>query len=181
MKLLLACVLIVASSSSFSQTSQTVTFPGGSVETTTTQVDPKPQKVVLASPKKVRAINASAVLAEGFVAAYLPAVSNPGLEEFDEAFRRWQDDGAARYTDTQVVSLLGAYLGNKMVADLDMEWVVVDDDSGVDFGVRGRHAEVLAFPFASVEKRVTRKQHSFMVGLYHTLKQMMERGDYKKR
>ena len=73
--------------------------------------------------------------------------------------------------------MLGAALGEKMVADLDMEWVVVSDQFGTDYGVRSRKSEVMAFPFSSVQKRVGRNEYDFLIGIYHSVQSLIESGE----
>lgn len=59
-------------------------------------------------------------------------VTEPNLRDYDTAFRAWQQDEAPAYSDMLVIQLIGGYLGNKLVADFDMEWVMVTDEYGTD-------------------------------------------------
>jgi hypothetical protein len=62
-----------------------------------------------------------------------------------------------------------------------MEWVVVTDEYGTDYAVRSKQSEVMAFPFSSVAKRIERDQYDFMVGVYHSVRTILESGEYKPR
>lgn len=148
---------------------------------TTTMAEPTPQEINLASSKDVKAFDAYASQGVHFVAIYLPTVKNPSLKDFDEAFRLWQSEDKRRFTEQQVIEIFGAYLGNKLITDFQMEWVVVKDEYGTDFAVRSKKYEVMSFPFSSVTKRIENKQHDFMFGFYHAVRSSIESGDYKTR
>jgi hypothetical protein len=62
-----------------------------------------------------------------------------------------------------------------------MEWVTVSDEYGTNYAVRGKSAEVMAFPFSSVLKRIENNEHDFMYGVYYAVKGALESGDYKSR
>lgn len=160
---------------------KTINTPQGPITTTTTTVEPAPQEIRLASAKDIKAFDAYAAQGAHFVATYLPKVKKPSLEDFDEAFRLWQTGGKRRFTEKQVVEILGACLGKQLIADFQMEWVVVKDQYGTDFAVRGKTYEVISFPFASVAKRIESGKHDFMSGIYHIIKSGIEKGDYKTR
>ena len=131
--------------------------------------------------KEVVAIEELASKSKHFVAYYLPGRPNPSLSDFDEAFSLWQQEEERRYTEQEVIELLGAYLGSQLIADFQMEWVTVSDQYGTDYAVRARRYEVMSFPFSSVAKRIERSQYDFMVGVYYAVKQSIESGEYKTR
>jgi hypothetical protein len=174
---------LVLSSTVMADMPKTITIqtPDGPVTAKTKIVEPIPQKIETVSAKQRIAIDAAAAKAKRFVADYLPAVSNPSLTDFDEAFSLWQAEARPRYTEQQVIDILGAYLGNRLAADFQMEWILVTDQDGTDYAVRGKKFEVISFPFASVEKRIESKQHEFMAGVYYAVKDAIEKGDYKTR
>ena len=62
-----------------------------------------------------------------------------------------------------------------------MEWVTVTDEYGTDYAVRSKSVEVMAFPFSTVLKRIEDKEHDFLHGVYHTLKQRLESSDNMRR
>lgn len=163
------------------ETTKTFKTPEGSVTMTSKTVAPVPQTIVSASPEQLAKFSKLAASAMGFANRYLPKIESPSLKDFDEAFVLWKQDGAGTYTDDQVIDLLGAYLGKRMVDDLDMEWVVVTDEAGTDFAVRGKKQEILAFPFASVAKRIDRREHDFMAGVYRAVEATIANGEFKTR
>jgi hypothetical protein len=160
---------------------ETIQTPNGPITATTKTVDPTPQTIELVSSEQVIAINALASRAKSFAAAYLPGTANPSLSDFDEAFRLWQRDEKPRYTEQQVIEVLGAHLGNQLIADFQMEWVTVSDQYGTDYAVRAVKYEVMSFPFSSVAKRIESTQYDFMAGIYHTIKHAIASGEYKTR
>ncbi len=160
---------------------KTIDTPDGSITTTITTVEPTPQEIKVTNSKDTQAIDAYAAQGNRFVSTYLPRVKNPSLKDYDEAFRLWQIEKKRRYTEQQVIEILGACLGNKLIADFQMEWVVVKDEYGTDFAVRGKKYEIMSFPFSSVAKRIGNNQYDFMVGVYHTVRSSIESGEYKAR
>lgn len=176
-------LLLGASGAGNAKDPETKTFqtPEGPVTTTSTTVEGVPQSVVVASAKQVAEISALSSKAKVFAGTYLPGVSNPTLKEFDDAFLLWQREKKRTYTEQQVIAMLGAHLGSRLVAELDMEWVVVTDQYGSDFAVRAKKYEVLSFPFSSVAKRIERRQYEFMAGVYRTVQNTIASGDLKAR
>jgi hypothetical protein len=180
---LVTVLALIVSSTAMSGEShkRPIETPDGSITTITTTGEPTPQEITLADSKNVQAINAAASQGSRFVAMYLPKVRNPSLKDFDEAFRLWQIEKRQRYTEQQVIEILGACLGNKLIADFQMEWVVVKDEYGTDLAVRAKKYEVMSFPFASVVKRIEKNQYDFMVGVYHTVKASIENSETRTR
>lgn len=167
------------------QSKKTETFEtsSGSITTTTETVESIPQTIVAADKKKIAELDELAVKAKMFVATFLPGageVQTPTLKNCDEAFYRWQR-AKGRYTDKQVTAMLGAYLGNKLISDFQMEWVVVTDQYGTDYAVRAKKYEVMSFPFSSVSKRIEKNQSDVMVVVYEIVKHTIAMGDYKAR
>lgn len=188
MKILLvvvALVLCVAAGAALLKQSQsetkTINTSDGQVTATSKTVDPTPQEIVLASVEQCLVFDKLVLKAKNFVVVYLPGVSNPTLKDYDEAFRIWQKSKDGRYTEHEVIEMLGAYLGNNLVEELQMEWVVVTDKYGTDYAVRGKKYEVLSFPFSSVMKRIENNQYDFMAGVYYVVQDMIASGNYKVR
>ena len=159
----------------------TIQTPAGPVTAKTVTVEPTPQKIETVSAKQRISIDAAAAKANRFVSDYLPGVSNPSLTDFDLAFSLWRAEARRRYTEQQVIDILGAYLGNRLAADFQMEWVLVTDQDGTDYAVRGKRFEVMSFPYASVAKRIENKKHEFMASVYYAIKDTISKGDYKAR
>ena len=186
MKLLIIVLAMVMSSTPFpalatSPATKTIQTPDGPVTTTTTNVDPTHQDIVLASAQQRAELDALATQATGFLKTYLPGRAEPSLVNLDMAFSVWQQTKDPIYTEHQVIEILGAYLGKKLADDFQMNWVIVIDQYGRDFGVRGRKHEIMAFPFASVVKRIEKKQHDFMVGVYYAVRDTSMSGKAKLR
>jgi len=116
-----------------------------------------------------------------FVSHYVSNMTEPNLKDYDAAFWAWQLDDASPYTDQQVIQLIGGYLGNKCVADFDMEWVTVTDHYGTDYAVRSTEVELMNFPFSTVLKRIEDRECDFVHGVYYTVKNMLANGEYKVR
>ncbi len=154
--------------------------PDGEITTNVKTVDPIPQEIIIANVEDVQAFNSFALQGTNFVATFLPEITDPTLKDFDKAFQLWQQN-KNYFTDQQVVEILGAYLGNKLIEDFEMEWVLVNDEYGTDYAVRGKRYEVMSFPFSSVLKRIDNNQYDFMFGVYHSVRSTLESGEYKTR
>ena len=155
--------------------------PDGAFQAQKRTVDAVPQKITVVTGDKLKRLQSLTSQGSDFVAAYLPNIPNPDLKDYDHAFHAWQIAETPRHTQEQVVESIGGYLGNRLVADFDMEWVLVTDKDGTDYAVRGKSVEVMAFPFSTVLKRIEDNKHDFLVGVYHIVKQMQNSGDYKSR
>ena len=159
----------------------TISTPQGNITAQKSIGEPTPQKIAVVRGDALKRLEALSEQGPGFVRAYLPDVREPDLKDHDLAFRAWQTSKAPQHSNEQVVEILGGYLGNKCVVDLEMEWVTVTDEYGTDYAVRSKSAEVMAFPFSTVMKRIEAKEHDFLHGVYHTLKHTLDSGDYKTR
>lgn len=177
----LLCVLSLIHAGAAISETKTIQTPNGSVTATSKTVEQSPQSIKHATRNERLGIDKSASQARAFASAYLPGVSNPSLKDFDEAFRLWQREKTRRFTEDQVIELLGSYLGNRLVADFQMEWVVVTDKYGTEYAVRGKKVEVISFPFASVAKRIENNQYDFMVGVYYMVQDTIAGGDVRSR
>ncbi len=154
--------------------------PEGTVHARESQVDSFPQKITKVAGQDLQQL--SSVPSDiAFVKKYKPTATNPTLVDYDEAFLAWKSDTSGEYSDDDVVMIVGGYLGNRCLADFDMEWVRVEDEYGTDFAVRAKKSEVMIFPFSSVQKRIEDQEHGFVHGIYHTLKDLLESDDYKPR
>jgi hypothetical protein len=161
--------------------SETFDTPSGPVTAKTQTVEPVPQEVVAASPEEIAHFEQLALLGWEFVAVYLGHEARLSLESLDEAFRTWQLEPSLKYSADQVIQVLGAYLGQRLSADLNMEWVKVTDEYGTDYAVQSRQWEVLSFPFAAVGKRIQDSQCDFLVPVYHTVAHALKNGDHMPR
>lgn len=146
---------------------------------TSKTVIPVPQKIVLLRAENLRQIIELDNATVQFLLAYKPGAT-PSLKAYDEAFRLWLRDKASRFSANDVVERLGAYLGNKLVKDFDMEWVQVTDEYGTDLAVRARKYEVISFPMSSVAKRIRNDQYDFMVGVYYAVQDAIANGPKKR-
>ena len=77
--------------------------------------------------------------------------------------------------------MLGAHLGERLVAKFEMEWVVVTDQYGRDLAVRSKRVEVVSYPYSSVSKRIASDQYDFMEGIYYAVQDVIENGNNKAR
>ena len=155
--------------------------PDGEVIAHDMNVEATPQAITVVGGDDLVWLQSLDAAAPQFVSHYLPDVAEPSLKDYDAAFRAWQLDTSPPYTDQQVIQLVGGYLGNKCIADFDMEWVTVTDEYGTDYAVRSTKVEVMSFPFSTVLKRIEDKKYDFVHGVYYTVKEVLANGEYKVR
>jgi hypothetical protein len=158
-----------------------INTPEGEVVSHVGKMEPTPQAVTIVEGDGLLYLQSLGDDSPVFVSYYVPDVKEPGLKDYDAAFRAWQLDESPPFSDQQVIELIGGYLGNKLTTDLDMEWVTVTDEFGTDYAVRSKKAEVMSFPFSSVQKRIENHQYDFVHGVYHTIKERLGSGEYKTR
>ncbi len=146
-----------------------------------TRVNASPQKVNPVEGDDLAMLQSMGSKGPEFVSHYVPGVTEPTLKDYDEAFRSWQFDYTPPYDDQKVVQIIGGYLGNKCIADFDMEWVIVTDEYGTDFAVCSKEVKLMSFPFSTVLKRIEDHEFNFVEGVYYSLKEMLSNGEYKTR
>jgi hypothetical protein len=80
-------------------------------------------------------------------------------ERGDEKLRLLQtivDAGWIDPSETVKLQCLGITLGDALVQELDLEWVMVEDEYGRDPAIRKPGTTVVAFPLTMISKRVER-------------------------
>ena len=159
----------------------TVNTPEGEVIATEGNEEAKPQTVTVVVGEELAWLQTLGRDGPDFVAAYVPDVATPELQDYDTAFASWQQDPQPTYSSEQVIECLGGYLGNRMIADFDMEWVVVKDEYGTDYAVRSKTSETLAFVFSSVLKRIEDGDAEFVHGLFHVVKNTISKSKQADR
>lgn len=80
-------------------------------------------------------------------------------EHRDEKLRLLQtilDAGWIEASETVKLQCLGITLGDALVQELGLEWVMVEDEYGRDPAIRKPGTTVIAFPLTMISKRVER-------------------------
>ena len=170
---LLLCVVV-----SCGKETRTIPTPTGAVQVTKEPAAAVPQRLSAPSEAELGRIRTDAARASEFLSIYEPG-STGSLADFDKAFKDWQAQSPRRYSSADVIAILGAHLGQRLVSDLDMEWVVVEDEYGRDLGVRSNQVEVISYPFSSIAKRVGQDDYGFMEGVYYAVRDAIQNGNYK--
>ncbi|MEM9353945.1 MAG: DUF3806 domain-containing protein [Planctomycetota bacterium] len=153
----------------------------GTVISHITEEEDFPQEAVRLSSAELVQFQTWEQGAQEFLTAYTQPQSQDELKQYDEAFQAWQRSPDRRHSDEDVINIVGAYLGQRMVRDFGMEWVLVTDKYGRDYAVRHKTSELMSFPFSSVMKRIEDKENGFVHGVYHVLKHELENGKWKQR
>lgn len=80
-------------------------------------------------------------------------------EHRDEKLRLLQaiiDAGGIQASETVKLQSLGITLGDALVQELSLEWVMVEDEYGRDPAIRKPGTTVIAFPLTMISKRIER-------------------------
>jgi hypothetical protein len=159
----------------------TIKTPNGRVTAKEEVTAPEPQEVVVVEAESLQLLQSLMLEGPRFVSHFLPDVTEPGLEEYDLAFRAWQDSESTDFSNEDVIRIVGGYLGNRFVTDFDMEWVTVTDQYGTDYATRSKTVEAMAFPFSMVMKRVESNKDNFIFAVYYTVKDTIDTADIRAR
>lgn len=87
-------------------------------------------------------------------------------EELDAIFARWMQDEDDKESGNAVANALGAAFGDYLVEQHGFCWVVVTDEYGTEVAVRHNIGETMAFPRASVQKRIEDNDHEVFQNLH---------------
>jgi hypothetical protein len=102
-------------------------------------------------------------------------------EELDTVFSRWMGDEADKESDNAVANALGAAFGEHLVEQHDFRWVVVTDKYGTEYAVRHSIGQTMAFPRASVEKRIADRCPEFFQNVYLIVLDQLKRSEEERK
>ena len=94
----------------------------------------------------------------------------PGaLSEFFEQQRAmWRETAAGERLDANtLVNLIGAGVGQVLVEELGLKWVLATDEYGTELAVTGEPGQVLVFPMNAVAKRWSGESPGTIADLCH--------------
>jgi hypothetical protein len=83
-----------------------------------------------------------------------------------DTLQRLLDERYVEPGDTFAQQALGVVLGDVMVSQLRLHWVVVDDDFGHSRGLRWRESDSLFFPITMISKRIGAGERVSIRALY---------------
>jgi hypothetical protein len=174
------CVLLISFGCSRGREVR-IDTPEGQVIAHNTQVEATPQTITVIQGDELARLQSLGKDGPDFVAHYFPNTTQPGLKDYDAAFRAWQLDKTPKHTEQQVIDIIGGYLGNKCIADFEMEWVTVTDEFGTEYAVQSTKVELMSYPFSTVRKRIEDKKYDFVQGVYYTIKEVLDSGESRDR
>jgi hypothetical protein len=76
---------------------------------------------------------------------------------------------------TYELQCMGVILGDVFVAELQMEWVVVEDEFGRDLAVRVPGTSILLFPLTMISKRVEQKKPVDVFDMFNSIAEQIDR------
>jgi hypothetical protein len=69
---------------------------------------------------------------------------------------------------------LGAALGDAFVQELHMEWVVIEDEHGIDFAVLMPGTSIMLFPLTMISKRIERGEQVDVFDMFNSIAAQIE-------
>ena len=98
-----------------------------------------------------------------WIAGLIQSLNDRGIYDLDalsEFFATQKEAWLALPADERpdpnpLINSVGATVGDHLVAELGMEWVVASDEHGVEAAVVGQPGDVLVYPMNAVAKRWT--------------------------
>ncbi|MCA9113014.1 MAG: DUF3806 domain-containing protein [Planctomycetaceae bacterium] len=125
------------------------------------------QKFSELSPSEEQWIKHQLEGANAFLAAFAPESppTHSLLDRLDSAFAAWM---ATQESDVdlvnKVINCVGTVFGQELVNELELCWVIVEDEHGTELAVKGtpEQGDALVFPANFVAKRWERKETTFL-------------------
>jgi hypothetical protein len=117
-------------------------------------------------------IEAHLRIARSFVAEYAQVETEtlPTPEALDGAWSAWLAQWE-RHDPNHIINAVGMAIGEHLIAELGLAWVLATDEYGTELAVHGEPNNVLIFPANLVGKRFESRTTNFIAPL---LKQMCE-------
>jgi hypothetical protein len=134
--------------------------------------------ILKVNEEEIAWINMKLEAAKMFIKAFSPddAGKEITLTILDRAFTSWM---ATTPTDVQqineVIDNVGIVVGQKLVDDLGLNWVVTKDQNGIDLAVLAypKKGDVLFYPIKLIAERVERRETDFIENLYNNIDQQL--------
>jgi hypothetical protein len=77
--------------------------------------------------------------------------------------------GIFKPTQTYELQCLGVVLGDALVQEMGMEWIIVQDERGRDPAVRLLRTTIILFPLTMISKRLERGEQVDVFALFNTI------------
>ncbi len=138
---------------------------GREVNATVQAADPEPQTLSIFGESDLEWLKTSLDRARALGIKY-GSGGELGPEELDRVFSRWMHEEGDKEQDRHIADTLGAAFGTYLVQHDGFEWVIVTDEYGTEYGVKHQIRDTIAFPRASVIKRIEDKEPEFFQNLY---------------
>jgi hypothetical protein len=97
------------------------------------------------------------------------------LQDLDLAFSVWlHSEIRTKFTDSDVVRIVGSSIGRKAVDTLGVRWARITDEHGSEIGLVAEEPDVYSYPFSSVRYRIEDRKTNFISALFEVLKKTIE-------
>ena len=144
--------------------------PKGTAESPATQ-----QKVSPLSPADLDRLSPQRAVVERYLrdddsrAKYAKPAGKLGL------LRALLTQNVFKPTQTYELQCLGVVLGDAFVQQLGMEWVVVEDEHGIDPAVRLPGTSIILYPLTMISKRIERGENVDVFDLFNGVAEQVEK------
>ena len=162
----------------------TIQTPGGEVSWKEEKIKGKrsfDDRIELLSDKELAGLRRDSERAPAFIAAFVPPGNRTDnlLEDLDTAFAAWlKSDQRDKFTNAEVIRIIGAALGSYTIQHLGLHWARVTDKQGTAIALVSENPPARSFPFTSIQYRIEDNKTDFIYALYVSMEQLMK--DAKK-
>jgi len=138
---------------------------GKQVEAIVQTVDPVPQTIQQFSGADDKWKIDSLAMAKRLATEH--GISNANTpDELDAIFSAWMRKPLPKESSYDIADALGSAFGEYLVSQNGFQWVVVSDEYGTEYAVRHDVGQTMAFPRASVLKRIEDGKECFFQNIY---------------
>jgi hypothetical protein len=106
--------------------------------------------------------SADSILKKSILKTTLKDIS---IEELDELIDLYNSN-KIKYSQNKFVNSIGVVFGDLLNAKLKMKWVVVEDESGHDYGITIEKIMLTNFPLNSISKAIEQKRDNSLKTIY---------------
>jgi hypothetical protein len=89
------------------------------------------------------------------------------------------DDGVPSKSETYKLQSLGLVLGEVFAKELELHWVIVEDEYGRDLALQYEKSSMIVFPLTMISKRIEKGEKPKLSSLFEMIQE--ELGRFKKK
>jgi len=91
------------------------------------------------------------------------------LQDLDIVYEKWAI-GNSHLSAEEATNAIGVLLGDYMIKDIGLSWMLITDDYGTDVGLYSQNWNIEVFPNNLLIKRYEDHEHDFVIPMYNAIK-----------